>query len=90
MPGAVQECPQKKKKEPEQKPELHWVEFTLKDDKGALMADVVVKVKLPDGKFHEATLGKNGVIRINNVKAGNCTLELKYDGLLAYDTVFLQ
>ena len=90
MPGAVKSCLLKIQNAIAQQLNLHWVKFKLQDDKGRAMANVVVKVKLPDGTFEEAVSDATGLIYIKNLKPGNCSLDLSFEGEAAATTVFLQ
>jgi hypothetical protein len=90
MPNVVKACIKKIEKAIAQQLNLHWVKFQLKDDKGKPLANIVVKVKLPDDSIEEATSDKTGLIYIKNLKPGNCTIDLAFDGQTADTSVFLQ
>jgi hypothetical protein len=90
MPGVIKSCILKLEKAIAQQLNLHWVKFKLQDDKGQPMADVVVKVKLPDNTYEVATSNQQGMIEIKNLKPGTCSIDLSFEGQSSETTVFLQ
>ena len=90
MPGSVKECILKHEAAIAQQAKLQWVQFKLQDDKGAPMPNVTLRVKLPDGKFEEATSDATGLIYIKNLKPGTCSLDLSFTGQSVETTAFLQ
>ena len=60
----------------EQEEEKNWVEFMLlDDDTGEPIANVPLKLKLPDGSSIEVTSDSNGCVRCDDIPEGNCEIE---------------
>ena len=86
----VQGCPGKEQEEKEEKkPELHFIKFQVNDEEGKPLAGVKLHVVLPDGSREEKTSDDKGLIEINNLTPGNCTIDMEYDDHLLHETVFI-
>lgn len=60
----------------ENEEEKNWVEFLLlDDDTGEPMANIPLKLKLPDGSSVKVTSDANGCVRCDDIAAGNCEIE---------------
>lgn len=88
-PAPVKPCPNQNKDD-KQDPKLHWIEFKIQDDKGNAMADVVVKLKLPNGSIETKTSDASGLIRMNNIEPGSCELLSNWKEHQVKDTVFIK
>jgi hypothetical protein len=90
MPFAVKTCPNKAKKEKPQDPNLHWVKFEIKDDKGTPLSKITLKVKLPSGSIEQKTSDETGIINVKNIKPGKCELITKWKDYTVFETGFIQ
>ncbi len=88
----VATCPRKMAPMKESKPKevRHSVNFNIVDDKGAPLANIVIKVLLPDGSYEEKTSNAQGKIEIKNIKPGNCKIESDWKKLKVDDIVLIQ
>jgi len=88
----VQGCPGKEGSSPEddKKPESHWIKFKVQDDAGKPLAGLTLHIVLPDGSREEKTSDDKGMIEINNLTPGNCSIDLDYDDHILHETVFIQ
>lgn len=64
--GVVQ-CPEKPSE---------WIEIELLDDTGRAVKDMACTVIDPDGQEHKGKTDSYGVLRIDGISKGDCTLEL--------------
>ncbi|MEO6830843.1 MAG: hypothetical protein ABI378_01340 [Chitinophagaceae bacterium] len=93
MPNIIKACLLKviKAISPEpQKPQKHWIKFSVKDDKGKPMSGVSMKVTLPDDSIEEVTSDDKGLISITNIDPGSCKVKLDWKGKIVNNTVFIQ
>ena len=58
----------------ENKDKTHWIEVELKDDSGAPVKGETCEITLPNGKKATKSTDKNGLIRVNKIDPGNCTV----------------
>ena len=68
----------------ENKDKAHWIEVQLKDESGAPVIGESCEITLPDGKKATSSTNKLGLIRVDKIDAGNCTvrwLELDQDAI---------
>jgi type VI secretion system secreted protein VgrG len=66
------------------KDKTHWIEFQLKDESGAPVIGMPGEVTLPNGKIATRNTNKDGLIRVNKIDPGQCTvrwIELDQDAL---------
>ena len=58
----------------ENKDKTHWIEVELKDESGAPVIGESCEITLPNGKKATKSTDKNGLIRVNKIDPGNCTV----------------
>ena len=58
----------------ENKDKTHWIEVELKDESGAPVIGETCEITLPNGKKSTKSTDKNGLIRVNKIDPGNCTV----------------
>lgn len=89
MPDAIKSCIGK---DPAAGPEekKHFVKFKLVDDAGSPAAGITVSVTLPDKAVEEHTSSAEGLININLAAAGECTIDLSWEGKKLSNSVLLQ
>lgn len=61
-------------KSEENKDKTHWIEVELKDESGAPVVGESCEITLPNGKKAHGSTDKNGLIRVEKIDAGNCTV----------------
>jgi hypothetical protein len=71
-PAAAAEPPRPPSKAPKPVKE-GWIEIEVVDDDGQPVSGRAYKLKLPDGRTLEGTLGANGVISIHGIDPGSAT-----------------
>lgn len=89
----VQDCPGKESGSnppEEKKPELHWIKFKVQDESGKAIPGIVLQVVLPDGSREEKSSDDKGMVEINNVKPGNCSIDFEFDDHIVHRTLFVQ
>ena len=68
----------------ENKDKTHWIEVELKDEAGTPVVGESCEITLPDGKKATRSTDKKGLIRVNKIDGGDCTvrwLELDQDAI---------
>ncbi len=68
----------------------HWVKFVVQDETGKPVANVKMKVTLPDNSTVEITSDENGMIEIKNIDSGNCKIEPSWKEHTAAEMVFIK
>lgn len=63
-------------KEPEPHPELTWIEITVVDEHDQPVKNRPYRLQLGDGSVREGVLGDDGLLRLDGLKPGDCTLTL--------------
>lgn len=58
----------------ENKDKTHWIEVELKDDSGAPVKGEKCEITLPNGKKAVRSTNKDGLIRVDKIDAGTCTV----------------
>jgi len=58
----------------ENKDKTHWIEVELKDESGAPVVGEACEITLPNGKKTTRSTDKDGLIRVNKIDPGNCTV----------------
>lgn len=60
--------------EPEEETSTAWVEFELVDAEGEPLAGVRYRLTLADGSTREGEVGASGVVRVEGIEPGECTV----------------
>lgn len=58
----------------ENKDKTHWIEVELKDESGAPVVGEACEITLPNGKIASGSTNEKGLIRIDKIDPGNCTV----------------